>query len=78
MNKQFPGWLDLLVKSFIMTFTMYLAISALFISDFRKMSDLMVSVETKINEVEKQGKFLSSVFTPTNPEVLYHIALQDE
>ena len=78
MNHRWSGWVDFMARCFIIAFMVYLALSAFFISDFKKLSRLLDSVEKEMQTFTQQNKIYSTLFTTGNPEILYVIALQDE
>ena len=78
INTQVKGWIDFAVKSVIVVVSVYLAMALFFMADYRKMSNLLDSSNAQIKTIDKQANFLTALYTTNNPDVLYHMAIQDE
>ena len=78
MNTQFKVWMDFAVKSVIVVGAVYLAMVLVFMADFRRISDMLHTTDEQVKKLDKQTQFLTALYTITNPDVLYHLALEDE
>jgi hypothetical protein len=78
MDKQFSGWLDLLVRSFIIGFTIYLVVSACFMSDYKRMANLFNALDGRMNAINEQARVISYLGSANNPEALFELAMMDE
>ena len=75
MNAQWKSWIDFAVRCVIVVVCVYLVMALFFMADYRRMSSVLDSTETQLKRLDKQSQFLAALETNSNPDVLYHMAM---
>lgn len=78
MNTLMKAWIDFGVKAVIVIVAVYLAMVLMFKADYRKTDNMLNTLKTQVDSMEKQNKFLTAMSMNNNTDALYHMALEDE